>query len=100
MSSEPLLIEGIVAGPVLKGVLVVAMAPFGLPSGLYTTPTLSMSALATVSRQEQQQPAVYSPAESTLKQKFMQALPVTAYAPAEGGIKMYSRVSYSCRELR
>ncbi|GAB4815285.1 hypothetical protein N2152v2_002331 [Parachlorella kessleri] len=67
------------------------MAPFGLPSGLYTTPTLSMSALAAVSRQEQQQPAVYSPAESTLKQKFMQALPVTAYAPAEGGIKMYSR---------
>jgi hypothetical protein len=60
------------------------MAPFGLPSGLYSTPTLSMATLAAVSRhqdqQQPQQPVVFSPAESTLKTKFLQASGAQTFA--------------------
>ena len=71
--------------------------PSFLPTSLYSTGPISMAALATASRQEEKTPvAVFSPAESTLKSKFLQAASiapaVTAYAPAEKGIKMYSRV--------
>lgn len=73
------------------------MAPTFLPSGLYTSGSLSMATLAAAARQqEQQQPvAAFSPAESTLKAKFLQGAGVTAFAPVEKKIEMYSRVG--CR---
>ncbi len=68
------------------------MAPFGMPSGLYSMGPLSVATLAAASRQEQQL-AAFSPTETTLKQKFLQvAGPVTAFSPAEKKIAMYSRV--------
>lgn len=72
---------------------IAAMAPFNMPSGLYSTPSMSMATLAAVSRQqEQQQPVMFSPAESTLRSKFLQGSGVTAFAPAEKKIEMYSKV--------
>lgn len=71
------------------------MAPFNMPSGLYSTPSMSMATLAAVSRQqEQQQPVMFSPAESTLRSKFLQGSGVTAFAPAEKKIEMYSKDYY------
>ena len=65
------------------------MAPFGLPTQLYTS-SLPLAALAAQQRESHQAAVAHSVAESSVKQRFLQGNMVAA--PKEQKIAMYSRV--------